>query len=337
MIVATAFIHVSPTLVGHVQSGTDERMPQLLAPSWEALGSECLTGTWTVYPWPAAFAMSSVFALFIVELVAHRTGQAYLRKRGLRHVDHHSQDGNPPAHSTHGAHVDDSPRRRGEARDGLAAQEEQEGQDSPGSSLYDEAAAKRAAERDGGKSRRTAAAEEAGSATHAHGPAENNAAAQIIGVAILEFGVIFHSVIIGLTLAVDAEFTTLFVVIIFHQMFEGLGLGARLSLLPLPSAWRWVPYVGAVGYAAVTPIGTAIGLGVRHAYNPESQTAVIVAGVLDGISAGILLWTGLVELLAHDFIFNRQMVNDASNAMVAYAVSCIVLGALLMALLGRWA
>ncbi len=52
-------------------------------------------------------------------------------------------------------------------------------------------------------------------------------AAQILGVATLEFGVVFHSIIIGLTLSLtdSAEFTTLFIVIIFHQMFEGLGLG----------------------------------------------------------------------------------------------------------------
>lgn len=59
-------------------------------------------------------------------------------------------------------------------------------------------------------------------------------------------------------------------------------------------------------YAAITPLGIAIGLGVRTTYNPDSANAVIVAGTLDAVSAGILLYTGLVELLAHDFIFNRE-------------------------------
>jgi len=44
------------------------------------------------------------------------------------------------------------------------------------------------------------------------------AASQILGVAVLEFGVIFHSVIIGLTLGTTSDFTTLFIVIIFHQV-----------------------------------------------------------------------------------------------------------------------
>jgi hypothetical protein len=41
--------------------------------------------------------------------------------------------------------------------------------------------------------------------------------AQLIAVGILEFGVILHSVFIGLTLAVNDEFVTLFIVIIFHR------------------------------------------------------------------------------------------------------------------------
>ena len=48
--------------------------------------------------------------------------------------------------------------------------------------------------------------------------ATNPATAQILGVAILEVGVIFHSLIIGLTLSTSGpdQFTTLFIVIIFH-------------------------------------------------------------------------------------------------------------------------
>lgn len=40
-------------------------------------------------------------------------------------------------------------------------------------------------------------------------------------------------------------------------------------------------------------------------YNPNSTAASIVSGVLDATSAGILLWAGLVECLAHDFVFDR--------------------------------
>lgn len=52
--------------------------------------------------------------------------------------------------------------------------------------------------------------------------------AQLIAIAILEFGILSHSVIIGLTLGISDEFVTLFVALVLHQMFRGLGLGSRL-------------------------------------------------------------------------------------------------------------
>jgi hypothetical protein len=48
-------------------------------------------------------------------------------------------------------------------------------------------------------------------------PSSAEGLSQLIAVAVLEFGVILHSLIIGLTLAVNQEFITLFVVIIFHR------------------------------------------------------------------------------------------------------------------------
>ncbi|TFK74958.1 ZIP zinc/iron transport family [Pluteus cervinus] len=165
---------------------------------------------------------------------------------------------------------------------------------------------------------------------------DGDALTQIIGVAILEFGVALHSVIIGLTLAVDPNFKILFVVIIFHQTFEGLGVGSRLAFMKLPSKYNWVPLVGALIYGITTPIGIAAGLGIRTTYNPNSGMSNIVAGVLDSLSSGILLYTGLVELLAHEFLFNKEMM-EGSNGRLAYALGSMMLGCGLMALLGKWA
>ncbi|KAG6890084.1 hypothetical protein C0995_012033 [Termitomyces sp. Mi166 len=175
---------------------------------------------------------------------------------------------------------------------------------------------------------------------HQHGThtntMEDRAVAQIIGVGILEFGVLLHSILIGLTLAVDEQFKILFVVIVFHQTFEGLGIGSRLAQMRLPPQYNWVPLAGAVLYGITTPIGIAAGLGVRTTYNPNSTKALIVSGVLDALSSGILIYTGLVELLAHEFLFNKEMM-EASNRKLAYAIGSMVAGWALMSLLGRWA
>ena len=163
-------------------------------------------------------------------------------------------------------------------------------------------------------------------------------AAQMTAIFILEFGVIFHSIFVGLTLAVTASsaFTTLYVVLVFHQTFEGLGLGSRLAATPWPTSKRWTPYLFALGYGLSTPIAIAVGLGVRKSYTPGSQKSLIVNGVFDSISAGILIYTGLVELMAHEFMFSSVM-RRARMRVVMSAFGMMCLGAGLMALLGKWA
>lgn len=174
------------------------------------------------------------------------------------------------------------------------------------------------------------------SAAHGHRLFEDYAA-QMTAIFILEFGVVFHSIFIGLTLAVaGSEFNTLYVVLVFHQTFEGLGLGSRLAVTPWPKDKLWTPYVLGFAYALSTPIALAVGLGVRTTYAPESQKALIINGVFDSISAGILIYTGLVELMAHEFMFSPTM-RKAKIRIVLSAFGLMCLGAGLMALLGKWA
>lgn len=80
------------------------------------------------------------------------------------------------------------------------------------------------------------------------------------------------------------------------ETFEGLGVGSRLAYMRLPPQYNWAPYVGAMIFGFTTPIGIAAGLGIRTTYNPESTQASIVSGILDSLSAGILIYTGLVEV-----------------------------------------
>lgn len=162
-------------------------------------------------------------------------------------------------------------------------------------------------------------------------------AAQLTGIFILEFGIVFHSIFIGLTLAVSgAEFITLYIVLVFHQTFEGLGLGARLATIPWPESKSFTPYILGIVYGLTTPVAIAIGLGVRNVYPPTGRTTLIVNGVFDSISAGILIYTGLVELIAHEFMFSPSM-RRAPIGVVLSAFALLCLGAGLMAVLGRWA
>ncbi|RSH85381.1 high-affinity Zn(2+) transporter zrt1 [Saitozyma podzolica] len=272
----------------------------LLSPAWAELTSPCLSGTWTEYDWAPAIAMIAVYGIFFAEVAAYRLGTKRLERLGVAYSAHNGDEADAHAHS----HQHDPP------LDVDTSGPETEHHVHPSVSVHP-----RITER----SQRAGRSGGGGAA-----------------VAVLEFGVVLHSVIIGLTLAVSSEFPTLFVVIIFHQMFEGLGLGSRLAGMSLPDNYRWTRYAAALVYAFCTPIGIAVGLGLRQSYNGNGVSANIASGILDATSAGILLYTGLVELMAHEIILNPRMMKS-STGRLTYVFGCMMLGSGLMALLGGWA
>jgi zinc transporter ZupT len=154
---------------------------------------------------------------------------------------------------------------------------------------------------------------------------------------LLEAGILFHSVFIGMALsvAVGTSFIVLLVAISFHQTFEGLALGARIAALRFdPSSPK--PWLMALAYGTTTPIGQAIGLGIHNLYDPASQTGLLMVGVMNAISSGLLLFAGLVELLAEDFLSDESYVTLYGRRRLE-ACAAVVGGALLMALVGAWA
>ena len=153
---------------------------------------------------------------------------------------------------------------------------------------------------------------------------------QITGFAILESGIIFHSAIIGLALGASGpEFMTLFPVLVFHQSFEGLGIGARLSDIPFPKRLRWLPWALCLAYGATTPVAIAVALAFRTSYDINSLAGNVVSGVLDSTSAGILIYTALVELIAWDFLFDPN--RPKCDEHLAFMVVSLFLGAGTMA------
>jgi zinc transporter 1/2/3 len=97
----------------------------------------------------------------------------------------------------------------------------------------------------------------------------------------------------------------------------------------------WLPWILCAAYGLTTPISIAIGLGVRHSYTPGSKVSLIIQGVLNAVSAGILIYTGLVELLARDFLFDPCRTKRRSRLL--FMVLCTLLGTGIMALIGKWA
>ena len=154
---------------------------------------------------------------------------------------------------------------------------------------------------------------------------------------LLEAGILFHSVFIGMALSVatGTSFIVLLVAISFHQTFEGLALGSRIATLRFePKSPK--PWLMALAYGTTTPVGQAIGLLIHNLYDPASQTGLLTVGVMNAISSGLLLFAGLVELLAEDFLSDESYETLKGRRRVE-ACAAVAGGAALMALVGAWA
>lgn len=142
---------------------------------------------------------------------------------------------------------------------------------------------------------------------------------------------------IGLTLVVagDSFFTTLFIVILFHQMFEGIALGACIAQLSPQKASMRSKLVMAAAYAFITPVGMGIGIGVLDQFNGNDPSTIVAIGTLDALSAGVLAWVGIVEMLARDWLHGSLL--NSHLVHTGLAMFALVTGMVLMSLLGKWA
>lgn len=178
----------------------------------------------------------------------------------------------------------------------------------------------------------TSSHSDTGDHIHVHGSGDDK-----LNVMVLEAGIIFHSLLIGITLVVagDSFFKILFVVILFHQMFEGLALGTCIAALPSSAASFFTKLLMGGAFVLVTPIGMAIGIGVLDQFNGSDPSTLIAIGTLDALSAGILAWVGMVEMLARDWMQGSLL--HAGPIRSTVGIVSMMLGMALMSLLGKWA
>ncbi|KAL9631785.1 MAG: hypothetical protein Q9204_004069 [Flavoplaca sp. TL-2023a] len=154
---------------------------------------------------------------------------------------------------------------------------------------------------------------------------------------LLEVGILFHSVFIGMALAVavGSEQIILLIAIAFHQTFEGLALGSRIAAV----GWRPKapqPWLMALAYGCTTPLGQAIGIATHNLYDPDSETGLLVVGIMNAISSGLLTFTSLVDLLSEDFLSDDSWRNLRGTRRII-AFSLVFGGAFGMSLIGAWA
>ncbi|RYP82154.1 hypothetical protein DL770_005651 [Monosporascus sp. CRB-9-2] len=157
-----------------------------------------------------------------------------------------------------------------------------------------------------------------------------------MNITLLEGGILFHSVFVGMTISITIEgYIVLLVAILFHQMFEGLGLGSRIAAVPYPKG-SIKPWLLVLAFGTTAPIGQAIGLLTRNTYDPNSAFGLITVGVFNSISSGLLIYAALVDLLAEDFL-SEEASRTLTSREKKTAFFWVLLGAVGMSVVGAFA
>ncbi|XP_074577069.1 zinc transporter 7-like [Curcuma longa] len=174
--------------------------------------------------------------------------------------------------------------------------------------------------------------------SHSHGQEEGEElpshVRHVVVSQILEMGIISHSMIIGLSLGMSRSPCTirpLVAALSFHQFFEGFALGGCISQAQFS---HLASALMACFFAVTTPAGIAAGAGVASSFNSNSPRALVVEGLLDSVSAGILIYMALVDLIAADLL-SRRWSGNVRLQVASYAALFVGAGA--MSILAIWA
>jgi zinc transporter ZupT len=158
---------------------------------------------------------------------------------------------------------------------------------------------------------------------------------------ILETCISIHSIIIGVgigTMSNPAELGLFLVAISFHQLFEGISLGAASMQASFD---KYTNLIFMLVFICSLPLGIIIGLLL-----PVTDYGQAIQACFSCIAAGSLIYTALVEMVAEDFAHvmhckangEKQQPFSTSEAKKIGAMFCaFTAGCMGMAIIGQWA
>ncbi|KAA8614465.1 Zip-domain-containing protein [Pyrenophora tritici-repentis] len=328
VLVATAFVHLLPT-------------------AFISLNDPCLSSFWTTdyQAMPGAIMLASVFFVTLIEMVFSPAQHVCGGNEGVTAVSRRAEEPkieiDPPAaphaelqrqYSDNSLRVRDLGALRGRVGSisRTLSRYHEDGQNANAIHLRNEAS------KEARNDSTVKHDQESGEHTHVLTPDQLHRKA-VMQVFLLEMGILFHSIFIGMSLAVSvgSDFTVLLIAIVFHQTFEGLALGVRIADIDWkPRAAQ--PWLMALAYGCTTPGGMAIGIATHTLYSPDSEVGLLVVGIMNAVSAGFLVYASLVELLSEDFLSDESWKVLRGRRRVG-ACFLVFWGAFLMSLVGAWA
>ncbi|KAG2239666.1 hypothetical protein Bca52824_091505 [Brassica carinata] len=171
------------------------------------------------------------------------------------------------------------------------------------------------------------------SPTKDDGPSDPQLLRYRIIAMVLELGILFHSVVIGLSLGASNDACTikgLIIALCFHHLFEGVGLGGCILQADFTNVKK---FLMAFLFAGTTPCGILLGLALSSIYRDNSPTALITIGLLNACSAGMLIYMALVDLLATEFM--GSMLQGSIKLQIK-CFAAALLGCTVMSVVAKW-
>jgi zinc transporter 1/2/3 len=160
---------------------------------------------------------------------------------------------------------------------------------------------------------------------------------------ILQLSISMHSIIIGIdfgTMSTEEDFPlmrALIVALSFHQFFEGNSLGLMFCETRDKFGLTQI-ILFTVFFSIQVSVGIVIGMIIINDFgtntNYDENSLLYSTSCLDSFAAGILIYTGLVEMISEEFSNNKVQSNSLLKAAMIFAFS---LGLLCMAIIGMWA
>ena len=154
-------------------------------------------------------------------------------------------------------------------------------------------------------------------------------------------GLLFHNLFVGIALGVTDDDWALLIAITCHQAFEGLGLGSR-TLRMTYWCWRKIFLVD-VAFSLAAPIGIILGLLFKEAID-NSKGYEAADATFQALSGGILIYLALVhfaqayqETIPNTPEDKKGFLKRRENTHRWLSFLGVLLGAAVMSIIGIWA
>lgn len=117
------------------------------------------------------------------------------------------------------------------------------------------------------------------------------------------------------------------------QFFEGIALGSSASEFGIRPK---LILIFALIYSVMTPIGVAVGIGIRESLNVNSSAYLLVTGILDAIAAGALIYLSLADHM--NAVKSQALWLRIQPVMIqVLCFASYFAGAAIMLVIGIWA